>query len=154
MLRVIPFLIAALTAFACRNAHARLWETKTQLDARYGKPTSTFHDADGPNYVYRFHQFQVLVTLLDGKSQSELYYHSSGNSGLTPAEIQTLLSLNAVGNSWRTTEGIFALVKPSGGHPIAVGAYRPEGNPPVLGVCTADFVHKSGAVPGNKKVPH
>jgi hypothetical protein len=47
MLRAITLFTAAATAFVCRSADARLWETKAEIDARYGKPTRTFNDADG-----------------------------------------------------------------------------------------------------------
>jgi hypothetical protein len=147
MLRAIALFTAAATAFVCRSADARLWETKAELDARYGKPTRTYNDADGKHYIYRFKQYQVQVMLLDGKSQIELYHHIN-NSGLTPTEIQMFLSLNALGNSWRVTEeGMFALVKPSGGDPIAVGMYVPGASPPSLSVLTADFAKKAGLPP-------
>jgi hypothetical protein len=125
-----------------------LWETKAEIDARYGKLTRTFNDADGKHYVYRFKQFKVIVTLLDGKSQSEVYPHSNDNSDFTSTEIQTLLSLNALGNSWRVTEeGMFALVKPSGGDPIAVGIYVSNPSQSILSVLTADFAKKAGLPP-------
>jgi hypothetical protein len=79
MLRAITLFTAAATVFVCRYAGACLWETKAELDARYGKPISTFDNAYGKNYIYRFKQFQVLVTLLGGKSQSEVYQHSNNN---------------------------------------------------------------------------
>jgi hypothetical protein len=149
MLRAITLFTVAAAAFVCRSADARLWETKAELDARYGKPTRILSDAVGKHYIYRFKQFHVDVVLLDGKSQCERYYHSNNNSGLTSTEIETLLSLNALGNNWHETEQewMFALVKPSVRDPIAVGLYLPGASPPILAVVTADFAKKAGLPP-------
>ena len=151
MLRRITLLITATTALVCRNVDARLWETKSQLDVRYGKPAMSSRDADGLTYVYKFNQFQVVVTLLDGKSQNEIYYHTN-SSRLTPAEIEALLSFNALGNRWRVSEGVFSLFKPSGGHPIAVGLYSPDAPSPALAVRTADFIRMADSLLRTKKM--
>jgi hypothetical protein len=144
---VIAFVLAILT-----EADARLWETKAQIDARYGKPIRVDKDPNGDLYTYRFKQCYVLVTFLDGKSQSELYLRTDYASRLTSREIQEIFSMNTVGNSsWRTSDGIFALVPKAGGHPIAVAAYSANDKPPILGLSTADFVKKSGWVSGNRK---
>jgi hypothetical protein len=76
-------------------------------------------------------------------------------SPLTQQEIHEILSINRLPNtSWRTTEGVFSLVPQKGGHPIAVGAYSADDRPPILGLSSADFVKKSGWLPGNrKKIP-
>jgi hypothetical protein len=151
MLRSITLLTAAAaTAFVCQSADARLWETKAELAARYGKPIRTFDNAYGKNYIYRFKQFEVQVVLLDGKSQSEVYRHSNNNSDLTLKETETLLSLNRLGNGWRGTEekGMYALVKPSGGDPIAVALWGFQSQPMgILMVVTADFAKKAGLPP-------
>jgi hypothetical protein len=155
MLRTI-ILATAVVVFTVVHTDARLWETKAEIGARFGKPIRIDKDPAGDLYTYRFQQFNVVVTFLDGKSQSELYVRSDYTSRLTQKQVQEILSMNTIRNTgWRTSEGIFALVPKAGGHPVAVGAYSPDASPPVLGVCTADFVKKSGWLPGNqKKIPH
>jgi hypothetical protein len=151
MLRAITlFAATAATTLVCGRADACLWETKAELDARYGKPIRTFDNEYGKNYIYRFKQFEVQVVLFDGKSQSEVYRHSNDNSDLTLKEWETLLSLNQLGNGWRATEekGMFALVKPSGGDPIAVALWGLKSQPMgILMVVTADFAKKAGLPP-------
>ena len=89
MLRAITVFTAAARAFVCRLAGACLCETKAELDARYGKPTRILNDAIGKHYIYRFKQFRVLVSLLDGKnSRSEVYSHSDNNSPITVGQRQ------------------------------------------------------------------
>ena len=87
--------------------------------------------------------------LLDGKRQCERYYHRSNNSGLTSTEIEKLLSLNALGNSWHETEQewMFALVKPCVRDLIAVGLYLRGASPPIFAVTAADFAKKAGLPP-------
>jgi hypothetical protein len=155
MLRVITLAGVAMV-LSIASGYARLWETKAEITARFGKPLRIDKDSAGDLYTYRFQQFNVVVTFLDGKSQSELYVRSDYTSRFTQQQVQQILSMNTLREtSWRTSEGTFALVPKAGGHPVAVGAYSPDTSPPVVGVCTADFVKKSGWLPGNqKKIPH
>ena len=121
-----------------------MWETRDQVDARYGKALRAEPDGDFTVYTYAFLDFQILVTYLDGKSQSELYYHPD-NRQLSSRDRDLILSLNASSGSWRTFEEVLVLIQPSGGHPIAVGRYEPDAHPPILGVCTAEFEKKKSA---------
>jgi hypothetical protein len=155
MLRLITVTAVALVIGAAR-VDARLWETKAEISARFGKPLRVDRDPAGDLYTYSFQQLNVVVTFLDGKSQSELYHRSDLKGGLTQQQIHQILSINTLRDtSWQTSEGIFVLVRKAGGHPIAVGAYSSDASPPILGISTADFVKKSGWLPGNqKKIPH
>jgi hypothetical protein len=153
MLKPLAIAITA-TAMLSTSASARLWETKAELDKRYGKPANYEKNEDGDNFAYVFGEFEVIVTLLGGKSQSELYSRRDGQS-LMPDQISMILSLNALGNDWRLNEeGVYCLVKPAGGRPIALAIYELFSGPPVLGVCTPDFVKKkSGQVFGKSMSP-
>jgi hypothetical protein len=147
MLERLLIVILAI-AMLSTSVSARLWETKAELDKRYGKPENNEKNEYGDNFTYRFGEFWVDVTLLEGKSQSELYSRRDGQA-LMPDQINTILSLNALGNEWRLSEGVYCLAKPASGHSIAVGIYEPFSDPPVLRVCTPDFVKKeSGRVFG------
>src|SRR5436189_3657199 len=110
---MLKFLAIIVALAVCSSAEARLWDTKAELDARYGKPARYEKDADGDNYTYRFKGFEVLITMLASKSQSELYYRSDAH-GLTPEQVKTVLALNALGNDWRFNDGVYCLVRPGG----------------------------------------
>src|SRR3712207_2018087 len=100
------FIVAVAVLCTC-SAHvsARLWETQAQLEKRCGKPSSVNKDPNGDIYTYHVEQYEVLVTFLDRRSQSELYVRRDSRP-LTPQDIQKILSMNAAGNTWRKSEGI------------------------------------------------
>lgn len=146
-------LFSSLTLLSVCNASAKLWESKAELDARYGQPIRVEDHVVGKTYVYNFKRFTVLVTLLDGKSQSELYSRSDGKY-LVPIEVINLLNLNTIPNhNWEPTDGMFGLVDSvRKGRPVAVAARSPDSAyPRTFHFCTAEFVKKFGISPAKTK---
>jgi hypothetical protein len=93
MSRII--LIGMIAATLLPNARASLWEPREQVEARYGKPIHCDGDqSHGVVCTYNYQRFHVVVTFLDGKSQSELYYRSD-NKYLVPIEFGKLLEMNS-----------------------------------------------------------
>jgi hypothetical protein len=151
MNRILLVHLLALAAVPTTNA--RLFETRPELEAKYGQPIKVENHAYGKLYTYNYKRFRVLVTFLDGKSQSELYVRADGKR-LVPVEVLKLSAMNSLGNTWTTGNGMFVLVNPSTrGHPIAVSACYPDNTayPLSLHICTADFVKKFGTAPPNGK---
>ena len=129
MLRAL--ILAALLALAASRANARLWETIPQTEARYGRALQTFPgDAPGEEQrKYRYKDFYVLVTFLDGRSDDEWYFHMDGKTPLNDGEIQFFLSMTSGGKPWqksRDVSDVWAL----GGSNVeswkAVAAYFPK----------------------------
>src|SRR6476620_6318349 len=89
MNRVI--LIIGLLAIALvPTGKAGLWESRAVVEARYGKPLRVEgNENQGTVCTYNFQRFHVVVTFLNGQSQSELYYRSD-NKLLAPIEILKL----------------------------------------------------------------
>jgi len=65
--------------FLCPNStHARVGETESQVDHRYGKPAGKWDDYVGYKKLYHWHGFDVMVTFLDGMSQREMFNRTTG----------------------------------------------------------------------------
>jgi len=63
--------------FLCPNStHARVGETESQVDHRYGKPAGKWDDYVGYKKLYHWHNFDVMVTFLDGVSRREMFNKS------------------------------------------------------------------------------
>ena len=131
MLRAL--ILAALLALVASRANARLWETIPQTEARYGHVLQTFRgDAPGEEErKYRYKDFYILVTFLDGRSDDEWYFHMDGKTPLNDGEIQFFLSMTSNGKPWQKSndvsdEPMWAL----GGSKVeswkAVAAYFPK----------------------------
>jgi len=147
------------------SADARLWETREQVEARYGKPLQLHGDVA----TYNFQRFHVVVTFLNGQSQSELYYRSD-NKYLVPIEVGKLMEMNSRENyTWYPGNRMFVLIPRWPGFPaetnakkrgpsIAIAARFPDDrNPWSFHICTEDFVKKFGATPSKGKLypgPH
>lgn len=97
-------ILLALAAFSSQ-AKANLWETKAQIEKRWGEPIQIKGYPDERIYTYRVDQFRVRVGFLDGFSQYEHYRHL-GLPGeyppLSQAEVETLLRSNSFGQEWKT----------------------------------------------------
>lgn len=129
--------------------HGKLWQTKAEVDATYGPPLSVEEHAAGKTYVHHYKGFTVLVTYLNGKSQSELYSRTNGKY-LVPIEIIEIESLNTLPNhQWDVGNGMFVLIDPiRKGPPVAVAARAPDtAYPRTFHLCTAEFVKKFGKQP-------
>jgi hypothetical protein len=73
-MKTITFAILISGLFVCGNlTFARVGETETQCDRRYGKPAGKWDDYIGYRKLYHWHGFDVLVTFVDGVSQREMF---------------------------------------------------------------------------------
>jgi hypothetical protein len=120
------------------------------VEARYGKPLRVEGDQGrGTVCTYNFHRFHVVVTFLNGQSQSELYYRSD-NKYLVSIEVLKLTQMNSRENYvWDSGNGMFVLVDiQRRGKPIAIAARFPDSRSPwSLHICSAEFVKKFGSTP-------
>ena len=106
MLRAL--ILAALLALVTSRANARLWETISQTEARYGGALQTF-TGDNPaeeQRKYRYKDFYVLVEFLDGRSDDEWYFHMDGKTPLSDGEIQFFLSMTSGRKPWQKSSDV------------------------------------------------
>ena len=98
MFSKFPFLlIIALSS----SAPAALLETPKQLAARYGKPVDIDgNPKTGGVYTYQWRKLTIVVNVIEGRSRDERYFHHD-NTPLISGEIEALLDLNALGQTWR-----------------------------------------------------
>ena len=154
MSRII--LIGLLAIVFVPTSKAVLWESRAMVEARYGKPLRVQgNENQGTICTYDFGRFHVVVTFLNGQSQSELYYRSD-NKYLVPIEVLKLQLMNVRKNYvWEMNRGMFVLVDAQRrGKPIAIAARFPDTeNPWSLHICTAEFVQKFGTNPKVKAPP-
>jgi hypothetical protein len=59
-------------------ALARIGETESQVDHRYGKPAGKWDDYLGYKKLYHWHGWDVMVTLVDGVSRREMFNRTDG----------------------------------------------------------------------------
>jgi hypothetical protein len=132
------------------TGNAALWESRAMVEGRYGKPLRVEgNESQGTVCTYNFQRFHVVVTFLNGQSQSELYYRSD-NQRLAPIENLKLQLMNARENYlWEMRNGMFVLLNAQrGGKPIAIAARFPDTLYPwSFHICTAEFVKKFGVAP-------
>lgn len=78
-MKTTTFLILISGLFLCPNStHARVGETESQIDHRYGKPVGRWDDFLGYKKLYHWHGFEVMVTFTDGISQREMFNKTDG----------------------------------------------------------------------------
>jgi hypothetical protein len=150
LVRATLIITLAALVFA-RSASACLWDTRPEVEKRYGKPIGSAETPSGKSFTYKFKQFIVMVEFLDGRSQNEHYFRYD-NKQITPEETQQLLSMNAREHTWRKfNDSVFALVPNAGGRAVGVAfhAVRGEGLR-VLTIRTSDF-DKKFDLDGNPK---
>jgi hypothetical protein len=131
MLRALT--LAVLLALVTSRANARLWETIPQTEARYGHSLQTFPgDAPGEEErKYRYKDFYILVTFLDGQSDEEWYFHVDGKAPFSDREIQFFLSMTSGGKPWQKSsdvsdEPVWTLGGSSVESSKAIAAYYPK----------------------------
>jgi hypothetical protein len=79
LIKTTTSLILILGFFLCANStRARVGESESQIDHRYGKPAGKWDDYVGYKKLYHWHGFDVMVTFVDGVSQLEMFNRSSG----------------------------------------------------------------------------
>jgi hypothetical protein len=95
-------LLAAALVLSTHQAHGRLGETAGELEARYGQSIKTFDSlpAGEESLAYKYNDFSIKVTLVDGKSAQEIYIHQDRKTPLNEKEIQSFLDLNSMGKRW------------------------------------------------------
>jgi hypothetical protein len=127
MLRALT--IIGLLALVIPRAEARLWESIAQTEARYGRALQKFPgDAPGEEErKYRYKDFYILVTFLDGHSDDEWYFHVDGKTPLSERDIQFFLSMTSDRKPWQNpSELLWTLGGSSLESSKAVAAYYPK----------------------------
>jgi hypothetical protein len=120
------------------NVVARLWDSEVEITKRYG-PCVRKIDNDpvfGNLSVYYYNKYEIRISFIDGKSQSEYYTHRDPKTVLTSDEIEFLLQLNSHGRTWNKSPEL-PLWRLDNSQAVAI--YRSEGGG-ALGVCTAEFL--------------
>ena len=152
MFRAIT-LIFLIVSVSAHDAPARLSETKAQLDARYGPSVKKLQADPGEEmFEYRHADFFVVVTLVRGKSESEIYAHQDGKTPLSEREIQSFLDINSFGKHWERSPDI-PVWSLGGSDPstwIALAAYYPKSPhivAPGLGIMTITYAKQHGFIP-------
>ena len=125
------FILGALLALVTSRANARLWETISQIEARYGHALQTLPgDAPGEeDRKYRYKDFYVLVTFLYGRSDVEWYFHTDLKTPFSDGEIQFFLSMTSGGTPWQKSSDVsdmWSLGGPSVESWKAMAAYYPK----------------------------
>lgn len=91
------------------NVFARLDETPTESQRRYGKPLSV--DKEDNSIVFKKAGFYIIINYWKGKAHrlnfSKVKQNAIGNSvKMTDTEIQALMKANAKGYSWEKSKAI------------------------------------------------
>ncbi len=73
------FAIVMFALLLCASStRARIGETESQIDHRYGKPAGRWDDYLGYKKLYHWHGFDVMVTFTDGVSRREMFVKTTG----------------------------------------------------------------------------
>jgi len=88
------------------SAQARIDDTETDLEQRYGKAKES---KDGYNErhkvrLYEISDYIIMVDVLDGRSASE-FFTRKGGEPFSNTEINTLLAANQLNGQWTNTMG-------------------------------------------------
>ena len=98
------------------------------VEGRYGKPLRVEgNESQGTVCTHNFQRFHVVVTFLNGQSQSELCIAGATISAFAPIENLKLQLMNVRENySWEMRNGMFVLVDAQRrGKPIAIAVRFP-----------------------------
>lgn len=77
--KTTAFVIVTSAFLLCASStRARVGETESQIDDRYGKPAGRWDDYLGYKKLYRWHGFDVMVTFTDGVSRREMFVKTVG----------------------------------------------------------------------------
>lgn len=93
------------------SLEARLGEDEAELKKRFGNPVETqkVTKFDFVQHIYKKHPFLIGVTLIDGRSASEQYTMTTGETtdqgkpklaAIAPDLAQAILKANAAGAEW------------------------------------------------------
>src|SRR5438552_6589149 len=106
------FITVVVMLFAS-SALARIGESDTQIEQRYGKPVPAANPQPDRK-VYKFRGFTVVVVFRDGRSWQEQIWKGE-NLSMEPSLIKGFLAANAPSgthweryggeNSWRRSDG-------------------------------------------------
>src|SRR5438270_1165300 len=78
-MKTITFLILITGFFLCASSTpARIGESESQTDHRYGKTVGKWDDYVGYKKLYHWHGFEVMVVFSDGVSQREMFNRIEG----------------------------------------------------------------------------
>jgi hypothetical protein len=96
------------------SAFARIGETEAQIETRYGKPIKMAGHYDGPGMAKMYEKagLRIIVTFIEGISQSE-YYSKPARAKLDSREVETILAANAGDKRWSQVKYGDALYKAS-----------------------------------------
>jgi len=151
MLRAYLLLVASVIV-SSSHLDARLGETPGELETRYGGGATTIDAPLGEAALkYKYKDYLIMVTFVDGKSAQEIYVHQDFRTELSKVEIQSFLDLNAFGRQWERSPDI-PVWSLGGTEPkdwIAMAAYYkpPQHVAPGLGIMTIDYAKKHRFVP-------
>jgi hypothetical protein len=140
-----------MTVLAGHYAQGGLWETRAQIERRYGRSLEKFTSDRGEEQrKYRYKQFFILVTLVGGKSEEEYYFHQD-KTPFSQQEINSFLSMNSGGKPWQRTSKlpIWFFGGPSAETSKALAAYYPrskEHSVPGLTVSTIEAADRTMGV--------
>lgn len=93
-------LIGFLTLAVISGASANIWDTREQINQRWGAPIEITGYPDERIYTYQVGQVGVRVSFLDGFSQYEHYRHLDKITPLSQTEVQEVLRNNSFGQEW------------------------------------------------------
>src|SRR4051794_18483918 len=86
MSRGLTILTACLVVWA-HQANARLGETPGELGTRYGGGAKTIDAPPGETALeYKYKDFLIMITFVDGKSAQEIYVHHDLKTELSDSE--------------------------------------------------------------------
>ena len=141
MLRALTLFVVA--AVVVPRADARLWETIAQTEGRYGRALQKFagERRGEEERKYRYKDFYILVTFLDGRSDDEKYFHVDGKTPFSDRDIQFFLNMTSGGKPWRKSSDleVWTLGGATPENWKALAAYYPKvpgTTIPGFGICT------------------
>ncbi len=105
-------LLGFVALSAVSSTFANIWDTKDQIEKRWGAPIQISGYPDERIYTYRAGSYQVRVAFLDGFSQCEQYRHPGlpgRHPALSGAEVERLLKDNSFGQQWEREENNYWL---------------------------------------------
>ena len=149
MLRAIT--LVAVLAIGSAHVHARLWETIAQTEARYGKSVAKFpgEQRGEEERKYRYKDFYILVTFLNGRSDDEKYFHTDAKTAFNERDIQFFLKMTSDGKAWQKSETL--PIWTLGGSAVdswkAIAAHYPKASVPGFGISTMTRAKKEMRVP-------
>ncbi len=101
-------LLGCIALSGVSSAFANIWDSKEQIEERWGEPIQISGYPDARIYTYQVGSYRVRVAFLDGFSQYEHYRHPGlpgRHPTLSGAEVETLLKNNSFGQQWEREEG-------------------------------------------------